>query len=148
MKNIFFLGTIILLLSSCNTLKHKNKVINNSEIEFQYESYPFWKKQPLSTKVKPNNFQFIFLHKFNDSVFFSTSDKYIFEEQIVTNEKTDNANVSFYLDLNTYNKKTIKMKVPSKNIDVSFHLSKSYRIIYFFYYEDKAIIRYSNYLYL
>jgi len=148
MKNIFFFGTIILLLSSCNTLKHKNKVANNSEIEFQYESYPFWKKQPLSTKVRPNNFQFIFLHKFNDSVFFSTSDKNLFKEKIATNEITDDANVSFYLDLNTYNKKAIKMKVPSKNIDVSFHLSKSYRIIYFFYYEDKVIIRYSNYLYL
>ena len=148
MKNIFFFGIIILLFASCNTLKHKNKVANNSEIEFQYESYPFWKKQPLSPKVKSNNFQFIFLHKFNDSVFFSTSDKNLFKGKVVKNEITDNANISFYLNLNTYNRKTIKMKVPSKSIDVSFHLSKSYRIIYFFYYEDKVIIRYSNYLYL
>lgn len=148
MKNIFIFGIMIFFLSSCSTFKHKNKVANNSQVEFQYESYPFWKKQPLSPKVKPNNFQFIFLHKFNDSVFFSTSDKNVFKEKIVTNEITDDANVSFYLDLNAHNKKAIKMKVPSKNIDVSFHLSKSYRIIYFFYYENKAIIRYSNYLYL
>lgn len=148
MKNTFFFGIIILLLSSCNTLKHENKVTNNSEVEFQYESYPFWKKQPLSPKIKTNNFEFIFLHKFNDSVFFSSSDKNLFSKKVVTNKITDHANVSFYLDLNAYNKKTIKMKVPSKNIDVSFHLSKSYRIIYFIYYEDKAIIRYSNHLYL
>lgn len=148
MKNIFVFGIIIFFLSSCNTLKHKNKVTNNSEVEFQYESYPFWKKQPLSPKVKSNNFQFIFLHKFSDSVFFSTSDKDLFSEKVVTNEITDNANISFYLDAGSYNKQTIKMKVPSRNIDVNFHLSKSYRIIYFFYYEDKAIIRYSNHLYL
>lgn len=148
MKNIFFFGIIILLLSSCNTLKHKNKVANNSEIEFQYENYPFWKKQPLSPRIKSNNFQFIFLHKFNDSVYFSTSDKILFKEKVVTNEITDNPNISFYLDINAHNKKAINMKVPSKNIDVNFHLSKSYRIIYFFYYEDKAVIRYSNYLYL
>jgi len=148
MKNIFFFGIITLIFSSCNSLKHNNRMTNNSEIEFQYENYPFWKKQPLSPKIKSNNFQFIFLHKFSDSVYFSTSDKNVFKEKVVTNEITDNANVSFYLDVNAYNKKAINMKVPSKNIDVNFHLSKSYRIIYFFYYEDKAVIRYSNYLYL
>lgn len=129
-------------------MKHKNKLTNNSEVEFQYENYPFWKKQPLSPKIKSNNFQFIFLHKFSDSVYFSKSDKILFKEKVVTNEITDNANISFYLDINSYNKKVINIKAPSKNIDVNFHLSKSYRIIYFFYYEDKAIIRYSNYLYL
>lgn len=148
MKNIFFFGIIILFLSSCNTLKYKNKMLNNSESEFQYETYPFWKKQPLSTKIKRENFQFIFLHKFNDSVFISSKDKYLFKEKVVTNEITDKANISFQLDVDSYNKQSIKIKVPSKKIDVNFHLSKSYRIIYFFYYEEKVIIRYSNYLYL
>lgn len=148
MKNIFFFGIITLIFSSCNTLKYNNKVLNNSEIEFQYENYPFWKKQPLSPKIKSNNFQFIFLHKLSDSVYFSTSDKNLFKEKVVTNEITDNPNVSFYLDVNAYNKKAINMKIPSQKVDVNFHLSKSYRIIYFFYYEDKPIIRYSNHLYL
>ena len=74
-------------------MKHNNRVINNSEIEFQYENYPFWKKQPLLPRIKSNNFQFIFLHKFNDSVYFSKSDKILFKEKVVTNEITDNPNV-------------------------------------------------------
>lgn len=89
----------------------------------------------------------IFLHRFNDSVYISSDSVELFADKVITNDITDNPNISFLLNVKKYKDHLINIKIPNKKIEESFFLSDKYRYVYFFYFEDEFIIRYSNKMY-
>lgn len=94
-----------------------------------------------------SNFEMIFLHRFNDSVYISSDSVELFADKVITNDITDNPNISFLLNVKKYKDHLINIKIPNKKIEESFFLSDKYRYVYFFYFEDEFIIRYSNKMY-
>jgi len=144
---IYILFVLIpFILISCNSVKIKNRKINNN-VEFQYEKNGALKRGYSYLSDRNDNFELIFLYRFNDSVFISSDTIELFADKIVTNDITDNPNISFLLNVEKYEGRLINIKIPNKRIDENFYLSKRFKMIYFFYYEEEFIIRYSNKLY-
>ena len=144
---IYILFVLIpFILISCNSVKIKNRKINNN-VEFQYEKNGALKRGYNYLSDRNDNFELIFLYRFNDSVFISSDTIELFTDKVVTNDITDNPNISFLLNVEKYEGRLINIKIPNKKIDENFYLSKRFKMIYFFYYEEEFIIRYSNKLY-
>jgi len=145
-KLVYILLVIIpFIVIGCNSVEIKNRKID-SNIEFQYEKDNFLTRNNEHVGRR-KNFELIFMHKFNDSVFISSDGIELFTERIITDDTTDNPNVSFLLNVEKHQGHLIKIKIPNKKIDEKFYLSERFKLVYFFYYEGKLIVRYSNKLY-
>ena len=134
------------ILISCNSVKIKNRKLNNN-IEFQYEKNGALKEGYNYLHKGNENFELVFLYQFNDSVYVSKDTIELFAEKIMTEERTDNPNVVFLLNVEKYKNRLINIKIPAKELKAGFYLSDKYRYMYMFYYEEKLIIRYSNKIY-
>src|SRR5690554_1017393 len=146
-KRLIYILIVIIpfILISCNSVKIKNRKIN-SNIAFQYEKDGFLTRTNEYVNRR-ERFELTFLYRFNDSVFISSDTIELFTDKVVTNDITDNPNISFLLNVEKYEGRLINIKIPNKKIDENFYLSKRFKMIYFFYYEEEFIIRYSNKLY-
>src|SRR5690606_14554989 len=145
-KLVYILLVIIpFIVIGCNSVELKNRKID-SNIEFQYEKDKYLTRNNEHVGRR-KNIELIFLHKLNDRVFISSDGLELFTERIITDDTTDNPNVSFLLNVEKYQGHLIKIKIPNKKIDEKFYLSERFKLVYFFYYEGKLIVRYSNKLY-
>src|SRR5690606_31763405 len=108
---IYILFVIIpFILISCNSVKNKNRKINNN-VEFQYEKNGALKRGYNYLSDRNDNFELIFLYRFNDSVFISSDTIELFADKVVTNDITDNPNISFLLNVEKYKDHLIGIKI-------------------------------------
>lgn len=145
MKNIIYYLIILCVLCGCKSFTRTDLQSDCGNIfEVQYIKNG---KYLVSKKERAKNYLNIyFLSNFNDQIKININQKDVFNKEVVTDStKFDTYSAAFTYKLSSSENKYI-MKGYSERNKTCFEIpiDTKYRIIYFYYYQNKWIIRFSN----
>lgn len=145
MKNFIYYLIILYVLCGCKSFTRtdlQSDCGNTFEVQYIKKG-----KYKLSKQERAKNYLTVyFLDEFNDQIKISINEKEVFNKKVITDTtKFDTHSAAFTYKLSSANNKYI-MKGYSERNKTCFEIpiDTKYRIIYFYYYQNKWIIRFSN----
>ncbi|PWN72243.1 hypothetical protein C1631_006490 [Chryseobacterium phosphatilyticum] len=114
-----------------------------NEFEIQYIRSG---KYLLPQKERDKNYFLIYFEShFNDKIKIKVNQNEIFNKQVITNDKRpDDYSDRIMYKMDGKNEYIMDIQGIDSNTCLNLTLDKKYRVMYFFYYQNKWIVRFSN----